>query len=319
MASSAPAPASTLPCSEAHDAQAQLPHVVIFPFMAKSHTIPLADLAHLLRRRQMATVTFVTTPGNAAFVRAALAGADSVAIVELPFADNLTKPGAPPLPECVESLDLMSSFPAFVESVSLLRPRFEKTLAALRPPASAVVADAFLYWAHEAAGARGVPTLAFFGTSVFAHVTREVLLRDNPASVLTRGTPDAVFTVPEFPDVQLALADLAFPFNDPATTGPTREMDAKIGHAIASSHGLIVNTFDAMEGPGATSSTGTGTSGRGPGPSARSASPGRPIRRRGMATWPSLVGCGGSTRRPLMAVPSSTSRLARRWPSRALS
>ncbi|ONM21673.1 UDP-glycosyltransferase 90A1 [Zea mays] len=248
MASSAPAPASTLPCSEAHDAQAQLPHVVIFPFMAKSHTIPLADLAHLLRRRQMATVTFVTTPGNAAFVRAALAGADSVAIVELPFADNLTKPGAPPLPECVESLDLMSSFPAFVESVSLLRPRFEKTLAALRPPASAVVADAFLYWAHEAAGARGVPTLAFFGTSVFAHVTREVLLRDNPASVLTRGTPDAVFTVPEFPDVQLALADLAFPFNDPATTGPTREMDAKIGHAIASSHGLIVNTFDAMEG-----------------------------------------------------------------------
>ncbi|XP_008670155.2 UDP-glycosyltransferase 90A1 [Zea mays] len=250
MASSAPAPASTLPCSGAHDAQAELPHIVIFPFMLKSHTIPLTDLAHQLRRRQMATVTFLTTPGNAAFVRAALAGADSVAIVELPFADNLTKPGAPPRRECVETLDLMSSLHAFVESVSLLRPQFEEALAALRPPASAVVADAFLYWAHTAAAARGVPTLSFFGMNMFAHFTREVFVRDNPASVLTRGTPDpdAVFTVPEFPDVRLALADIPFPFNDPATTGPTREMDAKIGHAIASSHGLIVNTFDAMEG-----------------------------------------------------------------------
>ncbi|PWZ37631.1 UDP-glycosyltransferase 90A1 [Zea mays] len=241
MASSAPAPASTLPCSGAHDAQAELPHIVIFPFMLKSHTIPLTDLAHQLRRRQMATVTFLTTPGNAAFVRAALAGADSVAIVELPFADNLTKPGAPPRRECVETLDLMSSLHAFVESVSLLRPQFEKALAALRPPASAVVADAFLYWAHAAAAARGVPTLSFFGMNMFAHFTREVFVRDNPASVLTRGTPDpdAVFIVPEFPDVRLALADIPFPFNDPATTGPTREMDAKIGHAIASSHGLI--------------------------------------------------------------------------------
>ncbi|KAG0543549.1 hypothetical protein BDA96_02G199700 [Sorghum bicolor] len=185
MASSpAPAPASTLSRGGAHDAQAQLPHVVIFLFMAKSHTIPLTDLL----------------------------------------------------------------------SVSQLRPPFEEALAALQPPATVIVADAFLYWAHASAAARGVPTLAFFGTNMFAHVVREVVLRDNPASVLTCGTtPDdaAVFTVPEFPDVQLALSDIPFPFNDLATTTgpmPMRETDAKIGHAIANSHGLIVNTLDAMEG-----------------------------------------------------------------------
>ena len=167
--------------------------------MAKSHTIPLTDLTHVLRRRQLTTVTFLTTPGNAAFVRAALAGADGVAIVELPFTDNLTDSGAPPRAECVEALDSLSSLPAFVESVSQLRPRFEEALAALRPPASAVVADAFLYWAPAAAAAQDVPTLAFFGTNVFAHVAREVVLGDNPASVLTRATTpdDAVFTVPD--------------------------------------------------------------------------------------------------------------------------
>lgn len=151
-------------------------------------------------------------------------------------------------------LAVLSSFPAFVESVSQLRPPFEEALAALQPPATVIVADAFLYWAHASAAARGVPTLAFFGTNMFAHVVREVVLRDNPASVLTCGTtPDdaAVFTVPEFPDVQLALADIPFPFNDLATTTgrmPMRETDAKIGHAIANSHDLIVNTLDAMEG-----------------------------------------------------------------------
>jgi hypothetical protein len=55
------------------------------------------------------------------------------------------------------------------------------------------------------------------------------------------------FTVPEFPHVQLTLADITAPFNDPALTGPFRAMDAKITKGIADSHGLIVNTFDAME------------------------------------------------------------------------
>ena len=40
--------------------------------MAKGHTMPLLDLACLLRDRGLAAVTFVTTPGNATFVRAAL-------------------------------------------------------------------------------------------------------------------------------------------------------------------------------------------------------------------------------------------------------
>ncbi|TVU34593.1 hypothetical protein EJB05_16430, partial [Eragrostis curvula] len=233
---------------QADDAQQdELPHVVIVPFLAKSHTIPLTQLAHLLRRRQLATVTFFTTPGNAAFVRAALSGAGGVAVVELPFAGHVI-PGAPAAVECVEALESMSSLPAFVEAVSALRPRFEEALAAMRPTASVVVADAFLYWAHAAAAGLGVRTLAFFGANMFAHVMRDVLLLHNPAAVLSGGGggPDAVFTVPELPHVRLALSDIPVGFHDPARTAAVRETD-KIGKAIADSQGLIVNTFDAME------------------------------------------------------------------------
>ncbi|XP_040383261.1 UDP-glycosyltransferase 90A1-like [Oryza brachyantha] len=218
----------------------QLPHVAIFPFMSRGHTVPLTHLAHILRRRGLAVVTFFTTPGNAPFVRTEL-GDDGVAVIELPFP-------RPPGAECVEALDSMSSLPAFVEAVSELRPRLEAALAAMRPRVGLLVADALLYWAHDSAPALGVPTVAFFGANMFAQVLREVILRDNPASILADGGAAATFPVPEFPRVQLKLADMPVPFNDPSPPSLALEMDAKLGRAIAKSHGLIVNTFDAMEG-----------------------------------------------------------------------
>jgi hypothetical protein len=213
--------------------------------MARGHTVPLIHLAHLLRRRGLAAVTLFTTPANAPFVRRVLDD-DAVAVAELPFPDHL--PGVPPGVECVEGLDGLSSFPAFVEAVSALRPRLEACLAAARPRVGLLVADALLYWAHDAAAALGVPTVAFYATSMFAHVIRDVILRDNPAAALVAGGAGSTFAVPEFPHVRLTLADIPVPFNDPSPAGPLVEMDAKMANAIAGSHGLIVNTFDAMEG-----------------------------------------------------------------------
>ena len=110
----------------------ELPHVAIFPFMARGHTIPLTHLAYLLLRRRLAFVTFFTTPGNAVFVRALLpAGAH---VVELPFP-------APQGAENVEDIASASSFADFAEATLALRPRFEEALASMRPAASLLVAD----------------------------------------------------------------------------------------------------------------------------------------------------------------------------------
>uniref|UniRef100_A0A0E0KNV3 Glycosyltransferase n=1 Tax=Oryza punctata TaxID=4537 RepID=A0A0E0KNV3_ORYPU len=237
--------AATSPCSRAgHDVQ--LPHVAIFPFMARGHTVPMTHLACLLRRRGLATVTFFTTPGNAPFVRRELD--DDVAVVELPFPEYVVPDAA----ECVEALDSLFSLPEFVEAVSVLRPRLEASLAAARPRVGLLVADAFLHWAHASAAALGVPTVAFFGVNMFSTVMRDVILRDNPAAVLMAdgggGGEAATFSVPEFPHVHLTLADIPVPFNHPSPEGPIVEFNAKLGKAIADSKGLIVNTLHAMEG-----------------------------------------------------------------------
>jgi hypothetical protein len=136
--------------------------------MAKGHTIPLIQLVHHLRRRRLATVTFFTTPGNAAFVRDGLTGTDDTAVVELAFPTDV--PGVPAGVESAEGLTSMASFVAFTGAVSLLQPQLEACLAAMEPPASLLVADAFLYWANASAARLGVPkvTTGKIGTAVQA-------------------------------------------------------------------------------------------------------------------------------------------------------
>jgi hypothetical protein len=170
--------------------------------MAKGHTIPLTHLAHLLLHRRLASVTFFTTPGNAAFVRALLpAGAD---VIELPF--PAPQQGA----ENVEGIASASAFADFAEATLALQPRFEEALASMRPAASLLIADPFMYWTAASAAALGVPRVSFIGTSAFAHVMREAFARDKPGC---DGTGDGTYTVPEFPTSSSCLpTSLRSPF-----------------------------------------------------------------------------------------------------------
>jgi hypothetical protein len=231
-----------------------LPHVAIFPFMAKSHTIPLIQLANHLRRRRLATVTFFTTSGNAAFVRDGLSGgADDTAVVELAFPDDVY--GVPPGVESAEGLTSVDNFIFFATALSRIQPQLEASLAAMEPPASLLVADAFLYWAHASAARLGVPKVSFFGMSAFAHVMRELGIRHDACAVIREGDVDddgypLPFTVPEFPHIKLTFEDLMAPFGDPYSyMAAMMELDADLGKAIEESHGLIINTFHGLESP----------------------------------------------------------------------
>ncbi|OEL34517.1 hypothetical protein BAE44_0004465 [Dichanthelium oligosanthes] len=142
--------------------------------------------------------------------------------------------------ECAEGVASASSFAAFAEATSPLRRVFEEALAAMRPPASLLVADGFLYWAS--------PSVSFLGTSAFAHVVREACVRDKPGASAARqgGAGDGAFTgtytVPEFPHLQFSIGDLGPP------PRPLIELDAKMAAAIAASQGIIMNTFYDLEG-----------------------------------------------------------------------
>lgn len=258
---------ATLTTSASHG---HLPHLAIFPFMAKGHTIPLIQLVNYLRHQRLAAVTFFTTPGNAAFVRDGLStcgGAgeddddDDLAVVELAFpAADAASPGGA---ESAEGLTSMASFVAFAESTSLLRPRFEASVAAMRPPASFLVADAFLHWTNDSAAVLGVPKVSFLGTSTFAHVMRELIVRQDPFAVLRPrdavddddenggggGPPATTFSMPEFPQVKLSMEELMLTFRDSSAFVAMMELDAKMGKSIEESHSLIINTFHGLEAP----------------------------------------------------------------------
>lgn len=82
---------------------------------------------------------------------------------------------------------------------------------------------------------------------MFTHIMQQVMVWHNPKAALIHDN-GALFATLEVPNMKLALADIPDPFNDPAlTTDLTREMDCKIAKAIAGSHGLVVNSFPAME------------------------------------------------------------------------
>ncbi|CAN6217347.1 unnamed protein product [Urochloa humidicola] len=226
-----------------------IPHIAIFPFLAKGHTIPLIHLAHYLHRHGLAAVTFFTTPGNAAFVRDGLSGADA-AVVELTFSADV--PGIPPGVESAEGLTSMASFAVFADATSLLRPHLEAALAEAQPPASLLVTDPFLYWTKPSAEKLGIPKVSFFGISAFAQVMREVRVRHDPCATLRHDEVDAdgnpaTFTVPEFPHIKLTFEDFMAPFGDPASIAPMLELDGKLGKAIEESQGLLINTFHGME------------------------------------------------------------------------
>ena len=228
-----------------------LDHVVVFPFMAKGHTIPLLHLASALAARHGdgggggLRVTVLTTPGNLAFARRRVPA--HVSLVALPF------PAHPELPPGVESTDALPShslFPAFLRATAMLREPFAGYLASLPAPPLALVSDFFLGFTQRVASDAGVRRITFHGMSAFSLALCFSLAKRSPpaAGSVEDGAP---FPVPGFPEgftitkdeVPHAVAQAA-DLDDPVTRfllEEVRDWDYR-------SWGVLVNSFDALDG-----------------------------------------------------------------------
>jgi hypothetical protein len=217
-------------------------HLVIFPFMAKGHMLPLLHFAAALSAHHAGLrVTLVTTPGNVAFARSRLPA--SVALVALPF------PTLPPLPPGVESTDALPSpslHMAFLHATALLRAPFAEYLASLPSPPLAVVSDFFLGFTRGVAAATGSRRVVFNGMSCFASAICKALAATPPASF----EPGARLRVPampehvvvdaeEVPDGVTKRADPDNPF--------ARFFAQEIGDSDVRSWGVLVNSFAALD------------------------------------------------------------------------
>jgi hypothetical protein len=220
-------------------------HVVVFPFMAKGHTLPLLHFASALAAHHGGLrVTVVTTRGNLAFARRRLPA--RVGLVALPF------PSHPELPEGVESTDALPShslFSAFLRATALLREPFAGYLASLPAPPLALVSDFFLGFTQRVAGDAGVPRVTFHGMSAFSlALCFSLATRPPPPESIQDGAP---FRVPRFPESVTITADeiphgvvQAANVDNPVT----RFVFDEVRYWEYKSWGVLVNSFDALDG-----------------------------------------------------------------------
>nr|KAF0901985.1 hypothetical protein E2562_011814 [Oryza meyeriana var. granulata] len=220
-------------------------HVVVFPFMAKGHMIPLLHFATALAAHHgdELRVTLVTTPANLAFARRRLPPS-SVRVVTIPF------PAHPDLPAGVESTSALPSpslFPAFLRATALLREPFAAFLASLPSPPLVLVSDFFLGFTQRVADDAGVRRLTFNGMSAFSLALCFTLATRRPfvgvedgAELHVPGFPEDVrITADEVPDAVVEGENL----DDPVTqflVDEVRDWEHR-------SWGVLVNSFAALD------------------------------------------------------------------------
>ncbi|KAJ0551126.1 hypothetical protein HanHA300_Chr07g0253651 [Helianthus annuus] len=214
-------------------------HVLLFPFMAKGHTIPILDLAHLLLLRRNTTVTLFTTPANRQYVSASLSDTPTT-IITLPFPDNI--PGIPSGIESVDKLPSSSLFFSFVSSTKLMKSHFEQAIQALETPVTFMVTDGFFGWTLDSANIFNIPRLVYYGMSNFA-ITMFQVISLNPHLFDGKTDTDLV-TIPEFPWMTATRLEC-----DDATDRDSPLFKWRMEQVVATikSYGLVTNSFFELE------------------------------------------------------------------------
>ncbi|VAI23140.1 scopoletin glucosyltransferase [Triticum aestivum] len=220
-------------------------HILFFPFLASGHLIPIADMAALFAGRGV-KCTILTTPVNAAIIRSAVdrandafagTGCPAIDIAVVPFPDV----GLPPGVENGTALSSQDDRDKFFHAATLLREPFDRFLADNRT--DAVVSDSFFHWSVDAAAERGVPRIAFLGSSMFARSCSDSMLRHNPLENAP-DEPDALVLLPGLPHrVELRRSQMMDPAKKPWQWGFFKGVNA----ADQRSFGEVFNSFHELE------------------------------------------------------------------------
>ena len=220
-------------------------HILFFPFLASGHLIPIADMAALFAGRGV-RCTILTTPVNAAIIRSAVdrandafagTGSPAIDIAVVPFPDV----GLPPGVENGTALSSQDDRDKFFHAATLLREPFDRFLADNRT--DAVVSDSFFHWSVDAAAERGVPRIAFLGSSMFARACSDSMLRHNPLENAP-DDPDALVLLPGLPHrIELRRSQMM----DPAKKPWNWEFSKSVNAADQRSFGEVFNSFHELE------------------------------------------------------------------------
>nr|XP_034929450.1 UDP-glycosyltransferase 73B5-like [Populus alba]TKS04711.1 hypothetical protein D5086_0000140370 [Populus alba] len=221
-------------------------HVVIFPFMAQGHTLPLLDLSKALSRQQI-KVTIITTPSNAKSIAKRGPNHPDIHLNEIPFP---TIDGLPQGCENTSQLPSMEFLLPFLHATKQLQKPFEEVLETMiksSTPPLCVISDFFLGFTLASCQALGVPRLVFHGTSALSMAIMKSSWV-NASQINSLSMLDPV----DLPGMKLLFtltkADLpAETLNSSNHDDPMSEFIGEVGGADANSCGIIINSFEELE------------------------------------------------------------------------
>ncbi|KAG6405639.1 hypothetical protein SASPL_133231 [Salvia splendens] len=210
-------------------------HIVLIPFMAHGHTIPMLEMANLFHSRGLKT-TIIATP----FFSAPIHHPIGLSLTPFP-------PPASSLPPHIASFDQITpdiGIPAFLRATELLQDPVEEILRHLRP--DCIISDMFLPWTADSAAKFRIPRLAFYGTSFFSRCVWEQIDFHRPYNNVVNSTE--AFLVPGLPHRIKFLKSQISPFRL-RENGKNcfSEMFDKMNESWEKTYGEIVNSFLDLE------------------------------------------------------------------------
>ncbi|XP_058112453.1 UDP-glycosyltransferase 89B2-like [Magnolia sinica] len=220
-------------------------HILVFPFPAQGHIIPILDLSYHLAVRGL-SITILVTPKNLPILNQLLSKCPSIQTLVLPF------PKYPSLPPGVENVkDLPRETNAafsMLHALGALHYPILQWFQSHPSPPTAIISDFFLGWTHSLACQLGIPRVVFATSGALPFATLNSLWR----------------TMPKLPDPADVDASLSFPHIPHSPKYPWNQLSPiyryyKEGDPVSEfikegmranqvSWGIVFNSFSELEG-----------------------------------------------------------------------
>nr|AXK92490.1 flavonoids UDP-glycosyltransferase [Siraitia grosvenorii] len=137
-------------------------HLLVFPYPAQGHMLPLLDLTRRLASYGF-TITVLVTPKNLSLLQPLLSTHPSVHTLVLPFPPH---PKLPPGVEHVRDIGNLGNFPIMLALRELHGPILHWFDSHPSPPV-AIISDFFLGWTQRLADDLGIPRIVFYSSGAF--------------------------------------------------------------------------------------------------------------------------------------------------------
>ncbi|GMQ11052.1 hypothetical protein CsSME_00053820 [Camellia sinensis var. sinensis] len=217
-------------------------HVLVFPYPAQGHMIPLLDLTHLLASRGL-NITILVTPKNLSLLAPLLSKHPTIKTLVLPF------PAHPSIPSGVENVKDMppNGFRAMMRAMGELYNPLLNWFQNHPSPPVAIISDMFLGWTHRLACQLSIRRLVFspsgaMALSVIYSLWSDLPKRDDPNNDNALISFPKIPNSPIYPWCQLSPLYRSYVEGDPVSEFMKDGFESNMA-----SWGLVVNSFSELE------------------------------------------------------------------------